>query len=270
MVTVACHLGVVVVDRSVATSQFVYARQALAGVSAWTKASVLVGTSKRSIKDADASLLVPSADVGGDAALIYHLTYVDAEGAESLRIVTLRRIDPTPDGLKLFCWCHAADANRQFRADRVREVFCVATGEVFDNPVTYFAEHPMLNAPKDPEGYALAVCRQEVNLLVILAAADGEVHEDEQERILIHVYDRLPHLDLDESKMRRRLSKVVPDVAAFEAAIWRMGRFKDGDAPALMRTMRKLIDADGHIAPEELSFAEEITARLKSTASAGA
>ncbi|WP_292087695.1 TerB family tellurite resistance protein [Brevundimonas sp.] len=258
------------VDRSLSAAHFVKARQVLAGSSAWTRAAVLVGSSRKSIRDGDSSLIVGDADAGGDAALIYHITYRDSEGHESIRIITLRRIDPTPSGYKLFCWCHAAEANRQFRVDRIREVFCIATGEVFSDPVTYFAEHPMLNSPKDPEGYALSVCRQEVNLLVILAAADGVVHEDEQERILIHVYDRLSHLELDEGKLRRRLSKIVPDTAAFEAAMWRMGRFRDGDAPALMRTMRKLIDADGHVAPEEIAFAEEISARLKAASASPA
>ncbi|MBB4797560.1 hypothetical protein HNP32_001284 [Brevundimonas bullata] len=212
-------------------------------------------------------MAVPDNQAQGDASLVYHLTYTDSEGRESLRVVTLRRIDATRDGLKLFCWCHAASANRQFKADRIREVFCVATGEVFDAPGNYFAEHPMLTAPRDPEAYALATCRHEVNLLTILAAADGEVHEDEQERILVHVYDRVPHLVLDEGKLRRRLSKVVPDVAAFEAAMWRMGRFRDGDSVALMRSMRKLIDADGHVAAAEIAFAEEINARLNLSAS---
>lgn len=229
-----------------------------------------MGSSRRKLIDSDADLLLAEADARGDAALVYHLTYIDSEGWESLRVVTLRRIDPTRDGLKLFCWCHAADANRQFRVDRIREVFCIATGEVFSDPLVYFAEHPMLNAPRDPEAYALSVCRHEVNVLTILAAADGLVHEDEQERILVHVYDRMPHLDLDEGLLRRRLSKIVPDVAAFEAAMWRMGRFRDGDAVALLRSMRKLVDADGHIAPEEVSFAEEVAARLKTVAASPA
>lgn len=256
--------------RSVSAAHFVSARQALAGASAWTKAEVLTGSSRRRVVDHAPELLVDEVETQGSAALVYHLTYVDSEGNESIRVVTLRRIDPTREGLKLLCWCHAAEAPRQFRADRIREVFCLATGEVFSSPVTYFSDHPMLTSPKDPEAYALAVCRHEVNLLTIVAAADGVVHEDEQERILIHVFDRASHLELDEGRLRRRLSKIIPDVAAFEVALWRMSRFRDGDAVALLRSMRKLVDADGRIAPEEIAFVEEIGARLKgAAASAG-
>ena len=215
-------------------------------------------------------MILAESDAHGAASLVYHLTYVDGEGSESVRIVTLRRIDPTSDGLKLFCWCHSAQANRQFRVDRIREVFCVTSGEVYDAPAQYFVEHPMLADPRDPEAYALAVCRHEVNLLTIVAAADGILCEDEQERILIHVYDRMAHVELDEGLLRRRLAKIVPDTAAFEAAMIRMGRFRDGDASSLMRTMRKLVDADGRIAPEEMTFVSEIQTRLAGVLSSAA
>ncbi|MNJ36828.1 hypothetical protein D3C77_316330 [compost metagenome] len=165
-------------DRSVASEQFVLARQTLAGSSAWTRAEAMLGTARVWDRDPD-DMTVSDDEAQGDAALVYHLTYTDSQQRESLRIVTVRRIDALRDGLKLFCWCHAASANRQFRVDRIREVFCVATGEVFDSPETYFAAHPMLVSPRDPEAYALATCRHEVNVLTILAAADGEVHEDE-------------------------------------------------------------------------------------------
>lgn len=196
------------------------------------------------------------------AALIYHLTYEDADGDESVRVVTLRRIDPDRNGLKLLCWCHAANSVRQFRVDRVREVFCIVTGEVFDDAQQYFTSHPMLNDPRDPEAYAMSVCKHEVNLLTILAASDGHVDEAEMDRIIMHVWDRSPQLKLNQDILRLRLSKLVPDVAAFDAALLRIGKFKDGDPVALRRSMRNLVDADGHLAPEEIEFVTEIEHRF--------
>lgn len=255
-------VGVRMGRRTIGAGVFAQARQALAGEAAWLRADELLGGSSRP----DPSLLraepEPRADFDDSAALIYHLTYIDAGGDESVRIVTLRRIDPDRNGLKLLCWCHAAGALRHFRVDRIRQVFCIVTGEVFDEAESYFLDHPMLTAPGDPEAYALSVCRHEVSVLTILAAADGRFDPGEQERILVHVYDRCAHLDLDEGLLRRRLAKLAPDVAAFEAAMIRMGRFGSGDPIALRRSMRKLVDADGRIAPEEVEFVAEVEARL--------
>lgn len=255
--------------RTIGAGVFALARQTLAGEVAWLRADELLGSARRPSADllkAEPEVMVE----GGDsAALIYHLTYVDAGGDESVRIVTLRRVDPDRNGLKLLCWCHAAGALRHFRVDRIRQVFCIVTGEVFDEAERYFLAHPMLTDPADPEAYALSVCRHEVSVLTILAAADGNFDPEEQERILVHVYDRCAHLDLDEGLLRRRLAKLTPDVVAFEAAMIRMGRFGAGDPVALRRSMRKLVDADGRIASEEVDFVAEVEARLAGVIASG-
>lgn len=253
--------------KSISADTFAKARQTLSGVAAWDRVDSIRGPSARKPVATFASELAAEAPKGDSAALVYHLTYEDADGYQSVRIVTLRRIDPDRSGLKLLCWCHAADAIRQFRVDRIKEVFCIITGEVFDNAEEYFVSHPMLNEPRDPEAYALSVCRHEVNVLTILAASDGVVDENEQDRIIMHVWDRLPHLQMNEGILRLRLSKLIPDVAAFDAAMLRMGKFRDGDPIALRKSMRKLIDADGHIAPEEIEFASEIEHRLSAVIS---
>lgn len=255
-------VGVGMTRRSISTQAFVSARQALVGEAGWVRADALIGRAKRpDLVGLKSEVEAP--ENGGDSlALIYHLTYLDSGGDESVRVVTLRRIDPDSSGLKLLCWCHSANGLRHFRVDRIRQVFCLVTGEVFDDAQGYFLSHQMILAPSDPEAYALSICRHEVNILTVLAASDGCLHPDEQERILIHVYDRSPHLSLNEALLRRRLAKIVPDVAAFEAAMIRMGRFGAGDPQALVKSMRKLVDADGQIAPEEIEFVTEVQARL--------
>lgn len=250
-------------DTSVTTAQFATARQTLAGRAALERGrkhrpELEVSANSNLLKEAIWRDRVGEAS----APLIYHFTYEDAEGRISTRIVTLRRIEPAPERMSLVCWCHTTESIRMFLADRVREVFCVVTGEVFDDPTTYFLQHPMLTAPKDPEAYALAVCRHEVNLLIMVGAADGLFDPGEQEKVLIHVYDRMPDLDLNDHVLGQRIAKLAPDEKAFDIALFRMSKFKDGDPVALMRSLRKLVDADGVIAPEETSFVNEIQTRL--------
>lgn len=107
---------------------------------------------------------------------------------------------------------------------------------------------------------ACAVTKLEV--LAIVAAADGLFDEGEQDRIVIHVFDRVPEIQLDEAILRHRLALHVPDVDAYENAMYRMSRFQSGDPVALLRSLRKLIDADGQVSVEETMFANEIQARL--------
>ena len=199
--------------------------------------------------------------------LLYHLTYRDADGEVSRRIVTLQRLDPDRFGLKLICWCHAANALRCFGLGGIVEVFDVVTGEVHDDALAFFSNHPLLTEPKDPVDYALRVCRHEVNVLVTVGAADGRFDPDEQDRVILHVFDRMPDLAMDEERLRQRLCGLAPDVGAFDAAMVQMSRFRRGDPVALLRSLRKLVDADGKISPEEALFAEEVQARLAAVTS---
>lgn len=206
----------------------------------------------------------PPPDRSGEDVLplMYHLTYRDASGDESMRVVTLRRVDPDRSGLKLICWCHAAHAVRCFSVDRIVDVFDVVTGEVHENADKFFGDHPLLCEPKDPVDYALRVCRHEVNVLVTVGAADGRFDEDEQDKVLIHVFDRMPQLAMDEATMRSRLCRLSPDVEAFETAMLNLGKFRRGDSVALRRSLRKLVEADGRITREEAIFVSEVDTRL--------
>lgn len=249
-------------DAITSAEDFVLVRQTLAGRAAEARVQMRRKLAPRRAVDP----MSPVDAAGGRLAppLGYHFTYADADGVVSDRVVTLRRIDPAREGLRLWCFCHAAQDLRMFWAHRIQEVFCVVTGEVHDDPVTFFDTHPMLCEPRDPEAYALKVLRHEIDLLTIVAAADGTVDENEMDRILVHLFDRLPQMSLQEDILRHRLALLMPDTQAFENALLQMGRYKAGDPIAMMRTMRKVVDADRRVAPEELIFVEEINKRLAS------
>lgn len=196
------------------------------------------------------------------APLVYGLTYEDAKGDLSERTVTLKWIEDKGDYLILHCACHLRHQPRQFRTDRVVEIFDITSGEIFDDPFSFFATHPIFTHPTDPEDVAIKMCRHELTILTMVGAADGLFDPEEQDHVLIHVFDRCVDLSLSEDRLRKRLALFAPDEHSFWAALNTMGQFKQGDSRLLLRTLRRLVDADGRHSPEEVAFVSEIQGRL--------
>jgi hypothetical protein len=157
---------------------------------------------------------------------------------------------------------------RAFMASRVVEATDLATGEVFEDGLEYFGTHPLLEGGADAivnlslETLALQECRDEIILLSFVAAADEIFDEDECDEVVKHVMNRFPEEGVRQAEIRRRVRNFVPDERAFEKALERMCK-GGGDASALMRSMRRVIDADGDYDFEEMAFAEEIEGRLR-------
>lgn len=207
---------------------------------------------------------------GGEAVdvvpAVFHLTYEDSGGQISERVVTVRRIERKLSGFYLHGFCHLRRAARCFAVDRVVECFDITTGELFGDPPAFFGSHPLYTDPRQPEQEAIRLCRHELNILTVVGASDGLFDPDEQDVVLRHVYDRSDHLVLDEATVRGSLALMAPDRAAFDGALWQMGRFKAGDAVALRRSLRKLVDSDGVLDPAEVSFVGMIEEQLGSRA----
>lgn len=205
-----------------------------------------------------------SASLGGVevVAAVYHLTYEDAGGVVSERVVTVRRIERRGGRLYLHVLCHLRHAPRCFAVERVLDGYDISTGETFDRAEAYFADHPLFSEPDDPEASALQSCRHEINLLTVVGASDGLFDPDEQDALLIHVFERNEHLSLNEDRVRSLLALASPDQAAFDGALHQIARFGAGDARVLRRSLRRLVDADGVISPAEIRFVDEIERRL--------
>jgi hypothetical protein len=193
--------------------------------------------------------------------IVYGIVYRDTKGNVSERTVTLRWIEFRQDHLLLHCTCHLRQMQRSFRADRIVEVYDITTGEVFDDPITFFQTHPIL-APEHPEDISIKTCKYELTILTTVGAADGLFDPDEQDQVLIHVYDRCIDLPLSEEKLRRKLALFAPDEVVFWGALKQMSQFRKGDPRLLLRTLRRLVDADGRLAPEEVAFVSEIQGSL--------
>jgi hypothetical protein len=200
--------------------------------------------------------------------MAFHLVYSDAKHQLSGRCVTLRSLLHEVADVRLTAYCHMRSGMRMFMASRVVEATDLATGEVHEDGLGFFREHPLLRdmtidqlVSKSPEMLTLQECRDEIIILSFVGASDGEFDENEQEQIVRHVMLRSDE-PLKESVIRQRIRSWVPDERAFELALKRLCA-GEGDPVALMRSMRRVIDADGEVDPEEVAFAEEVRSRLE-------
>jgi len=215
---------------------------------------------KRSAAQAEDSVEMADADEAADTApIVFHLVYEDAAGNVSQRIVTVRKVEASRSGDTLLCFCHLRRRARRFALDRVLEVFDVSTGEVHADPKAFFLCHPLLAVAESHEDRAFRLCADDLTILTVVGAADGRFDPDEQDQLLVHVFDRYEDGPLDEGLLRGRLSLLTPDHASFFQSL---SRIRAEDSRLLRRSLRRIVDVDGRLDLAELAFLETIEATL--------
>lgn len=246
---------------------FVNARSAIGRQRAQLRAERFGRT--HSITDHDPPEMIVEDDVEADAPPVaYHLLYQDSRGAISARCVTVRSLQDEFGEVRLRAFCHLRRQLRSFITSRIVEATDLATGEVHEDAYEHFNTHPLIRpmsadtlASMSPALLAVHGCRDELILLTFVAASDGEIAEEEQDQLVAHLLDHACDPDLSEAEARRRVRAFIPDEAAFHRALRRMCG-GSGDPRALMRRLRRLVDADGELDPEEVAFVNNIQSSL--------
>jgi hypothetical protein len=82
--------------------------------------------------------------------------------------------------VRIGAYCHERRAFRTFLASHIVEATDLSTGEVHADALAFFEHHALLaglapDARYSLETMALQECRDEVTILCIVAAADGDV-----------------------------------------------------------------------------------------------
>jgi len=220
--------------------------------------------------ESDAYEMMLEVDAPPSPPMAIHMVYQDSKAQLSHRTITLRRLTSEIDEVRVWAYCHMRNAMRSFLGSRAVEVTDLATGEVHEDGLGFFRSHPVVKhmtaddlAVMSPGLLAIQECRDEIILLSFLAASDGDFDEAETDAIVLHVMNAVPDPDVLEADVRARVRAFTPDEIAFDRALGRMCAGA-GNAARLVRSMRKVIDADGEIDAEEVAFASEIEGRLRS------
>lgn len=200
--------------------------------------------------------------------IAFHLVYQDASNKLSGRNFTLRNLKTEWTEIRLSGICHFRNALRTFLASRVVEVTDLSTGEISEDGLEYFRGHPLLQglnsaeaSEKSPAAWAVQECRDEIIILSFVAASDDDFAEAEEDQIVAHVLDFACDEAVTEAEVRRRIRAYVPDELAFDRALSRICQ-GSGDPKALMRSLRRVVDADGELDTEEVAFVSEIAMKL--------
>lgn len=196
-----------------------------------------------------------SPDLEGIAGVGCILTYVDCKGSISLRRVTCRKLSEHDGVLYLQAFCHERGALRTFRVDRITELACGSTGEVFAPASVFFEPFSVTHDGGAAAGFGLHVrlaadLRAGLNVLAFLAKVDGKVVPEEREVLRRYCQSfglRYADHTFDFDGVCSYATKLAPDAETFYVSIERLTR---PHAPAGLVGLTRhaagqLIDADG-------------------------
>lgn len=207
-----------------------------------------------------------AADLVGDEAspMLFDSVYQDAKGDLTGRGFKMMRLATKDNDITVGGICYLRSRYRAFKASRIVELTDLATGEVFEDGITYFSNHPLIgpssNMPTEEEK-AIRALDDDVVVLTFVAAADGEIHEAEMDEIVKFVSYSWDD-PLDEDKLRRRLASFVPDADAFHRSMNRIYVRRES-ASRFMRAIRAVVEADRKLHEGEIAFVNFIQRELK-------
>jgi hypothetical protein len=192
------------------------------------------------------------------------ISYRDSQGVESVRRITCRKLSQRAATFYLQAYCHERAALRTFRVDRVTEVACGVTGEIFSPASTFFARYGAENEGGAAVGFGLNVqlaadLRAGLNVLAFLARADGRVVPEEEDVMATYCQSfalRFGNDGFDHDGSCRYATQLAPDAETFYVSLVRLTR--DGAPQGLAQLTRRaagqLIEADGVQHEREFHF----------------
>lgn len=198
---------------------------------------------------------------GGDSVngLTVIIAYRDAKGASSLRQVSCVRMEVGNNKRYLRAFCHQRRAQRIFLLTRIEAVHDVETGEELADGPSYFAQFSDDRISESSLGWGLSPVQRAdlgagLTALIFLSRCDGHVdlaENDEIETFTAAWWIRAEiRADLPESDIAAHIRRMAPDAEAFVIAAQRI-HASASLRPLVTGYAKRVIEADGRIAPEE-------------------
>lgn len=193
------------------------------------------------------------------APIVFDMVYDGGTGAGQRRRVRLLSIRNGPTDTTFLTYCYMREKERRFKLSAVREIIDISTGEVFGIPRNFFIDCGILSA-LTPEASAIITCGHELAILAFLGGCDGRFVPAEHDEIVKHVFDQVC-APLDETIIRNRIALIAPDEKAFKKAL-KVVRLDESRKRGLIRSIRRVIDADGYLHENEILVGAQILKAL--------
>ena len=187
------------------------------------------------------------------------IAYCDAKGATSLRQVSCIRIETGGGKRYLRAFCHHRRAPRVFLLTHINAVHDAETGEELADGLDYFAQFADDQISDSPLGWGLSPTQRTdlgagLTALTFLSRCDGHVDPAENGEIETYVASWWIRSDiraaLPEREIAHYVRRLAPDAEAFVIAAQRIRR-SDSLRALVAGYARRVVEADGRIAPEE-------------------
>ena len=200
------------------------------------------------------------------------IRYTASNGVNSERQVICRNIAMRGGEPYLSAHCLFRDAPRVFRIDRITAAIDPTTGEVFEPAESLFAMFAPDIVTSSRLHYGLhprafADFNAALNVLAFVARCDGRWHALEGEAIADFTasFWLRAEIDapLDETEVARHAARLAPDPETFWAALDRCAA-NPIIARIIQRHVVAIVDADGHLHPQEQYWGQAIDEVLRS------
>lgn len=221
-------------------------------------------TSSTDVESADVSVRDHSSGWAG------HISYVDAKGDSSQRLIVVKRIEGYGRAETVFAYCCERKASRRFLISGIKELYCAETGEVL-NPKKHFD----LLASEGAIGTTDKSLADLITILVFLARCDGEFHPLEMESIDGAIEQHMVYFGGDRKSSRKAAisaRKLAPDNVDFMNAISRLNAHPRSAllAGIILDAAEDVVEADGSVTEDEQKWQGMVFAALEDMALAKA
>lgn len=191
------------------------------------------------------------------------LKYRDVKGQVSERMVTCQHVKGFGGLTNVMAFCHERQALREFRIDRMIELACAMTGEVFD-PQERF-EQLQREGAIGVEDKALT---ELARVMVFMARCDGAYHPLEQAALEHQIERYVLRFGGDDRMIEKAIAgcgEIAPDSEDLIRGVKRFSRAANGAQLCrfVLDAGGAIVDSDGRHAPEEVRWAIEISSALK-------
>lgn len=189
---------------------------------------------------------------------LFIIDYVDATGERSQRRIAPREIFDSSGRSYLEAFCISRNDLRRFRLDRVRAVFCDATGEDLGAACQLFQPEAPEPDPQDGSP-TLDMMQHCLRVLAGVAWADGSLDDNELQEIGVFVRALIPRKSAKLSDFLTAWGgRQRPDIEAFRASIERVAQNHASVIPDLLDACGRLASADGEVRDVELEWMDHV------------